>query len=64
MTHTGSQDDSDTDDTPVNSKPNPKPAAPFLTQQPRSIMQAAADSVVAKCRKFIVSSAASARAYD
>ena len=56
--------DSDSDDPPVLPISNPIPAAPSLSQQPRCMTHAATkDSLVSKCRKFIVSSAASARSF-
>ena len=60
--------DSDSDDPPVIPMSNPTPAAPSLSQQPRCMTHAATvrppkDSLVSKCRNFIVNSAASARSF-
>ena len=58
--------DSDSDDPPVLPMSNPTPAAPSLSQQPRCMTHAAKppkDSLVSKCRNFIVNSAASARSF-
>ena len=55
--------DTDSDDPPVLPISNPKPAAPSLSQQPHCMKHAAKDSLVSKCRNFIVSSVASACAF-
>ena len=70
MTYTSlnEADDSDSDDPPVIPMSNPTPAAPSLSQQPRCMTHAATvrppkDSLISKCRNFIVNSAASARSF-
>ena len=66
MTYTNLNDDSgdsDADDPPVILMPNPAPEAPPLPQQPRCTVRPPKDSLIAKCRNFIVNSAASARSF-
>ena len=56
--------DSDSDDPPVTPMSNiPAPESPPLSLQPRCTVRPPKDSLISKCRNFIVNSAASARSF-